>query len=95
MRPLQRFRFPIGGVNILPSPRRTFATSVDAPANGRERVVILGSGWAGESDTDAEYPNAQPLISGRLRPFKEARYTEICPSRRVSQVLLRLHSSFE
>jgi hypothetical protein len=49
MRPLVRPGFTLRKPSVLPSSVRRFATEIDAPANGRERVVILGSGWAGKT----------------------------------------------
>jgi hypothetical protein len=47
---LMTLRVPIGRLNSQSSSCRSFATVVDSPTDGRERVVILGSGWAGQED---------------------------------------------
>jgi hypothetical protein len=56
MRLLPKSGMAIGRLSPHSASRRTFATAVDTPLNGRERVVILGSGWAGEEDQDQHTP---------------------------------------
>jgi hypothetical protein len=66
---LHKLRFPAREVNTLIPGRGGIAGVVDAPTNGRERVIILGSGWAGENSWMLCAVTDQ---SHRLRPLQEA-----------------------
>ena len=76
--------------------KRCYATplaATEVPNDGRERVVILGSGWAGLSPSSP--PVTRPLIHSnhRLRPLAPPLPQKVPHNSHLPTVLLRLHAS--
>ena len=82
----------------LPKLIRTFATAdlsaLDASKGDRERVVILGSGWAGQQKAIVSCKN---MLTGslRIRPLKEVVTQKISNRCGFSSLILCFYTALE